>query len=74
MKKKILLLGAEMLLRNVKEDDINKFSEHLYGIWNSVYNYAIDNKIAITKVRNEYFEKYFSSLKMKEDKRNCYKI
>ena len=46
-----------------KEDDINKFSEHLYGIWNSVYNYAIDNKIAITKVRNEYFEKYFSSLK-----------
>ena len=46
-----------------KEDDINKFSEHLYGIWNSVYNYAIENKIAITKVRNEYFEKYFSSLK-----------
>ena len=38
-------------------------SEHLYGIWNSVYNYAIENKIAITKVRNEYFEKYFSSLK-----------
>ena len=34
-----------------------------YGIWNSVYNYAIENKIAITKVRNEYFEKYFSSLK-----------
>ena len=33
------------------------------GIWNSVYNYAIENKIAITKVRNEYFEKYFSSLK-----------
>lgn len=46
-----------------KEDDINKLSEHLYGIWNSVYNYAIENKIAITKVRNEYFEKYFSSLK-----------
>ena len=45
------------------EDDINKLSEHLYGIWNSVYNYAIENKIAITKVRNEYFEKYFSSLK-----------
>mgnify|MGYP003486530452 CR=1 FL=1 len=41
-----------------KEDDINKLSEHLYGIWNSVYNYAIENKIAITKVRNEYFEKY----------------
>ena len=65
-----------MLLRNVKkEDDINKFSEHLYGIWNSVYNYAIDNKIAITKVRNEYFEKIFLFVeKMKEDKRNCYKI
>ena len=42
---------------------VNKLSEHLYGIWNSVYNYAIENKIAITKVRNEYFEKYFSSLK-----------
>ena len=46
-----------------KEDDINKLSEHLYGIWNDVYKYAIDNKLAITKVRNEYFEKYFSSLK-----------
>ena len=47
-----------------KEDDINKLSEHLYGIWNSVYNYAIENKIAITKVRNEYFEKYFYNEKL----------
>lgn len=51
----------------------NKLSKHLNDIWNNVYQYAkYESKLAMTKVHNEYFEKYFSSVenKKREKKRN----
>ena len=56
-----------------KEDDINKLSEHLYGIWNDVYKYSIDNKLAITKVHTEYFEKYFASVENEKRRKKAKK-
>ena len=52
---------------------VNKLSEHLYGIWNDVYKYAIDNKLAITKVHTEYFEKYFASVENEKRRKKAEK-
>ena len=52
---------------------VNKLSEHLYGIWNDVYKYSIDNKLAITKVHTEYFEKYFASVENEKRRKKAKK-
>ena len=52
---------------------VNKLSEHLYGIWNDVYKYSIDNKLAITKVHTEYFEKYFASVENEKRRKKAEK-
>ena len=52
---------------------VNKLSDHLYGIWNDVYKYAIDNKLAITKVHTEYFEKYFASVENEKRRKKAEK-
>ena len=60
---------------SIEEGDkyVNKLSEHLYGIWNDVYKYAIDNKLAITKVHTEYFEKYFASVENEKRRKKAEK-
>ena len=52
---------------------VNKLSEHLYGIWNDVYKYSIDNKLAMTKVHTEYFEKYFASVENEKRRKKAEK-
>lgn len=38
-----------------------------------VYKYSIDNKLAITKVHTEYFEKYFASVENEKRRKKAEK-